>query len=75
MNYIKHYDEFNIYSDSVSVEDVFKFVGENFDNNPRIGKDELLERAIQKFEWDMQVEEITEIVSEAYRVDHTDILD
>lgn len=75
MNYIKDYDEFNIYSDSVSTEDVFNFIGENFKKNPNIKKEELLEKAISKFEWDMTADEINDIVSEAYRVDHTDILD
>lgn len=71
MNFIKHYDEFNIYGDSVSVKDVFQFIGESFDENPNIRKVELLEKAILKFEWDMPVNEITEIVSEAFRDDHT----
>lgn len=73
MNFIKHYDEFNIYGNSVSVEDVFKFIGDSFDNNPEISKEELLEKAVFKFEWDIAVEEITEIVSEAFRNDHTNI--
>lgn len=74
MNYITHYDEFNIYGDSVSIEDVFQFIGENFDNNPNIKKEELLEKSVIKFKWYMTVDEINEIVSEAFRIDHTDNL-
>ncbi len=73
MNYIKQYDEFNIYGESVSTSNVFEFVSENLSKNPKLKMNELIEKAIQEFEWNMPIKEINEIVSAAFRTDHSDI--